>query len=64
MIPLFFILSGAAVYYALKFRTAGGFVKERTLGESSAGVMNNSCKEFEVPTRQTVLFMIGFQHQS
>jgi glucan biosynthesis protein C len=31
MMPLFFILAGAAVYYALRFRTAGAFVKERTL---------------------------------
>ena len=29
MMPLFFILSGAAVYYSLKSRTAGGFVQER-----------------------------------
>jgi len=31
MMPLFFILSGAAVYYSLKSRTAGGFIKERSL---------------------------------
>jgi hypothetical protein len=31
MMPLFFILSGAAVYHALRFRTAGRFVKERIL---------------------------------
>jgi len=31
MMPLFFILAGAAVFYALRFRTAGGFTKERTL---------------------------------
>lgn len=31
MMPLFFVLSGAAVYYSLRSRTAGGFVKERTL---------------------------------
>ncbi len=31
MMPLFFVLSGAAVYYALRVRTAGGFAKERTL---------------------------------
>jgi len=31
MMPLFFIISGAAVYYALKFRTAGRFAKERVL---------------------------------
>ncbi|MFC2006540.1 acyltransferase family protein [Chloroflexota bacterium] len=31
MMPLFFILSGAAVYYSLKSRKAGGFVKERIL---------------------------------
>ena len=31
MMPVFFILSGAAVYYALRFRTAGGFIKERSL---------------------------------
>jgi len=30
MMPLFFILSGAAIYYALRFRTAGGFIKERS----------------------------------
>ena len=29
MMPLFFIISGASVYYALKFRTAGRFAKER-----------------------------------
>ena len=29
MMPLFFILSGAAVYYSLKSRTAGSFLKER-----------------------------------
>ena len=31
MMPLFFILSGAAVYYSLRSRKAGGFVKERIL---------------------------------
>ena len=31
MMPLFFILSGAAVFYALKVRTAGGFLQERSL---------------------------------
>ena len=31
MMPIFFILAGASVYYALKVRTAGGFTKERTL---------------------------------
>lgn len=31
MMPLFFIVSGAAVYYSLKSRKAGGFVKERCL---------------------------------
>jgi len=31
MMPIFFILAGASVYYALRFRTAGGFAKERTL---------------------------------
>ena len=31
MIPLLFIISGAAVYYSLKFRKAGGFIKERSL---------------------------------
>ena len=31
MMPVFFILAGASIYYALKFRTAGGFIKERTL---------------------------------
>ena len=31
MMPIFFILAGASIYYALKFRTAGGFAKERTL---------------------------------
>ena len=31
MMPIFFILAGASVYYALKFRTTGGFTKERTL---------------------------------
>jgi hypothetical protein len=31
MMPLFFIISGAAVYFALQFRTAGRFIKERTL---------------------------------
>jgi peptidoglycan/LPS O-acetylase OafA/YrhL len=31
MMPIFFILAGASVYYALKVRTAGGFAKERTL---------------------------------
>ncbi|MFC2052189.1 acyltransferase family protein [Chloroflexota bacterium] len=31
MMPLFFILSGAAVYYSLRSRTGGGFIKERSL---------------------------------
>ncbi|UCG53890.1 MAG: acyltransferase family protein [Dehalococcoidia bacterium] len=31
LMPLFFVLAGASIYYALKFRTAGGFAKERTL---------------------------------
>jgi surface polysaccharide O-acyltransferase-like enzyme len=31
VMPLFFILAGASIYYALKSRTAGGFAKERTL---------------------------------
>jgi len=31
MMPIFFILAGASVYYALKFRTAVGFAKERIL---------------------------------
>jgi len=31
MMPLFFVLSGAAVYYSLKTRKGGGFVKERIL---------------------------------
>ena len=31
MMPLFFIISGASVYYSLKSRNAGGFVKERIL---------------------------------
>ena len=31
MMPLFFILSGAAVYYSLKSRSAGSFLKERFL---------------------------------
>lgn len=31
MMPLFFVLSGAAVYYSLKSRTSGGFIKERSL---------------------------------
>jgi len=31
LMPLFFVISGAAVYYALKSRTAGGFAKERVL---------------------------------
>jgi glucan biosynthesis protein C len=29
MMPLFFVLSGAAVYYSLKSRSAGSFLKER-----------------------------------
>jgi len=29
--PLFFIVSGAAIYYSLRSRKAGGFVKERIL---------------------------------
>lgn len=31
MMPLFFIISGAAIYYALKSHKAGGFIKERIL---------------------------------
>jgi hypothetical protein len=31
LMPLFFILAGASVFYAFKARTAGGFAKERTL---------------------------------
>ncbi|MFC1985873.1 acyltransferase family protein [Chloroflexota bacterium] len=31
MMPLFFIISGAAVYYSLKSRTTRGFIKERSL---------------------------------
>ena len=31
VLPLFFFLAGASVYYALKSRTPGGFAKERTL---------------------------------
>jgi len=31
MMPLFFVLSGAAVYYSLRVRKGGGFVKERVL---------------------------------
>ena len=31
MMPLFFIVSGAAVYYSLRGRNAGGFIKERCL---------------------------------
>jgi peptidoglycan/LPS O-acetylase OafA/YrhL len=31
MMPLFFIVSGAAVYFSLRNRTAGGFLKERSL---------------------------------
>ena len=31
LMPIFFILAGASIYYALRFRTAGGFAKERTL---------------------------------
>ena len=31
LMPIFFILAGASVYYALRFRTAGGFTKERIL---------------------------------
>ena len=31
MMPLFFVLSGAAVYFTLRFRKAGGFLKERCL---------------------------------
>ncbi|MFC1913676.1 acyltransferase [Chloroflexota bacterium] len=30
LMPIFFILAGASICYALKFRTAGGFAKERT----------------------------------
>ncbi|NNG02031.1 MAG: acyltransferase family protein [Desulfobacteraceae bacterium] len=29
MMPLFFVISGASAYFALKSRTAGGYVKER-----------------------------------
>ncbi|MFC2021216.1 acyltransferase family protein [Chloroflexota bacterium] len=31
LMPLFFILAGASIYYALRVRTAGGFTKERIL---------------------------------
>ncbi|MFC1991965.1 acyltransferase family protein [Chloroflexota bacterium] len=31
LMPLFFILAGASVFYAFKSRTVGGFAKERTL---------------------------------
>ncbi|MFC2038238.1 acyltransferase family protein [Chloroflexota bacterium] len=31
LMPLFFILAGASIFYAFKSRTAGGFSKERTL---------------------------------
>lgn len=31
VMPIFFILAGASIYYALRSRTAGGFTKERTL---------------------------------
>jgi hypothetical protein len=31
LMPIFFILAGASVYLAMRFRTAGGFAKERTL---------------------------------
>jgi hypothetical protein len=31
MMPLFFVLSGASMYYSLKSRTARGFIKERSL---------------------------------
>ena len=31
MMPIFFIISGAAVYYSLRSRRAGGFIRERTL---------------------------------
>ncbi|MFC1988327.1 acyltransferase family protein [Chloroflexota bacterium] len=31
LMPLFFILAGASIYYALRSRTAGGFAKERIL---------------------------------
>ena len=31
IMPLFFFLSGAAIYYSLKSRTVGGFLKERVL---------------------------------
>jgi hypothetical protein len=31
LMPIFFIVAGASIYYALKSRTAGGFAKERTL---------------------------------
>jgi hypothetical protein len=31
MMPLFFIISGAAVYYSLRNRNVGGFVRERSL---------------------------------
>ncbi len=31
MMPLFFVISGAAIYFSLKSRTASGFIKERIL---------------------------------
>ena len=31
LMPIFFLLAGASIYYALKSRTAGGFFKERVL---------------------------------
>jgi len=31
MMPVFFVVSGAAVYYSLRSRKAGGFIKERSL---------------------------------
>jgi peptidoglycan/LPS O-acetylase OafA/YrhL len=31
VMPIFFILAGASVYFSLKSRSAGGFIKERTL---------------------------------
>lgn len=31
MMPLFFLIAGAAVYYALRFRTARQFIRERSL---------------------------------
>ena len=31
MMPVFFVVSGSAVYYSLRSRKAGGFIKERSL---------------------------------